>query len=423
VIYKHFASWLPALTISIAACMPMGMAGGITNVDRGRMEEVLDVVSKDVQKNFYDPKLRGLDWKALTDKSRERIRKAENTGEMIAAIYALLYQLNDSHTLFIPPGRTEVASYGFKAEPVGNDILVYKLTKNGPAEQAGLQLGDKILGVNNFAAKRDNFFTIIRYFELLNPATEMDVLVARGSGSATIKIPTKLERRWANVEFNTWTYNEARRQLDSGEAVYTQAMYDGSVGYLGLHTFMIAPDEVRFAVAKVKDAHALIIDLRDNGGGSTETLTTLLGLLLNEPHGIGTMVFRSKSQPIKVKPARPSIEAPIVVLVDSSSASASEIFARSLQIQKRGVVLGDKTSGRVNVAEMFSESIGAEFKIDFGVEIAVARAVMANGEELEGNGVTPDEFCVPTRDDLSRQKDPCLERAIALARNATISSR
>jgi C-terminal processing protease CtpA/Prc len=72
---------------------------------------------------------------------------------------------------------------------------------------------------------------------------------------------------------------------------------------------------------------------------------------------------------------------------------------------------------------MFSESIGADFKVGFGVEIAVARAVMANGEELEGNGVTPDEFCVPTSGDLYQQKDPCLERAIALARNATISSR
>lgn len=59
-------------------CVSVAGAGGITNVDRGRMEEVLDLVAKDVQKNFYDSKLKGLDWKALTERSRERIRKAEN---------------------------------------------------------------------------------------------------------------------------------------------------------------------------------------------------------------------------------------------------------------------------------------------------------------------------------------------------------
>jgi carboxyl-terminal processing protease len=255
----------------------------------------------------------------------------------------------------------------------------------------------------------------MRYFELLNPATEMDIEVGRNAGPISIKIPTKLEAHWENLSFNTWTYSEARQRLDSAEPYYKDSTYEGKIGYLKLNTFMVSADEIRSAVGKLKDSNALIIDVRGNGGGSMDALTTLVGLLLNDPYEMANMVFRAKSQPVKAKLVRPIIGAPVYVLVDSSSASASEIFARSLQIQKRGLVIGDKTSGRVNVARFFPESIGADFKVGFGVEIAVARAVMANGEELEGNGVTPDELCIPTSDDLHRQTDPCLDRAIALA--------
>jgi C-terminal processing protease CtpA/Prc len=118
---------------------------GSNNVDRGRMEDILNVVSKDVQRNFYDPGLKGLDWPTLTEQARQRIRHADHMGEMIGAISALLYQLHDSHTVFIPPGRTVHALYGFKAKPFAEEILVYELDKDGPAAKAGLQLGDRII--------------------------------------------------------------------------------------------------------------------------------------------------------------------------------------------------------------------------------------------------------------------------------------
>jgi C-terminal processing protease CtpA/Prc len=60
--------------------------------------------------------------------------------------------------------------------------------------------------------------------------------------------------------------------------------------------------------------------------------------------------------------------------------------------------------------------------VALGIEIAVSRVLMENGEELENRGVTPDEFCVPTPADLRAEKDPCLERALTLARSATAVS-
>jgi C-terminal processing protease CtpA/Prc len=140
-------------------------------------------------------------------------------------------------------------------------------------------------------------------------------------------------------------------------------------------------------------------------------------------------ISRRKSDPIHVKPDSPQIACPLLVLIDSSSASASEMFAGSMQIHKRAVVIGDRSSGRVNSARFFWEPPGSikmtlpERTIDweaveFGTEIAVAKIVMEGGEELEDRGVIPDEYCIPTPNDLRAERDPCLDRALTMARQA-----
>jgi Tricorn protease C1 domain len=97
--------------------------------ERRRAEQILNLVSRDVQNNFYDDALKGLDWPALTEQARQRIRSAEELGQMHGAISALLYQLHDSHTVFIPPKRKIKAVYGFKAKPLPTTSLFTKWIK------------------------------------------------------------------------------------------------------------------------------------------------------------------------------------------------------------------------------------------------------------------------------------------------------
>ena len=54
--------------------------------ERGRMEDIMDVVAKDIEKHFYDPTLKGVDWKTITERARQRIRQASSLGDMLAAI-------------------------------------------------------------------------------------------------------------------------------------------------------------------------------------------------------------------------------------------------------------------------------------------------------------------------------------------------
>lgn len=378
--------------------------------ERGRMEDIMDVVAKDIQRNFYDPGLKGVDWKAITERARQRVRQADLLNDMLAAVASVPYQLNDSHTYFIPPGRWVSIDYGFEAEPFGKDILVYKMKKDGPAINAGLQLGDKIVAMGGFAAKRENFFEMARYFEILSPATELTLGIVRGNEPPrSIKIPAKVEYR------NLRDYNEIRRMIDAREPIYKHRDYDGNVGYLKLRVFMLSAGDVDSMVNKVKSSGAVIIDLRGNGGGARETLTALAGSFTDQPYEMAKEVGRDKTEALRVKPQHPKITVPVFVMIDNASASASEMFARDMQIRKRATVIGDTSGGRVNMAKIFPENVGG---FQFGTEIAVARVVMENGDELENHGVTPDEFCIPTAQDLHQEKDPCLDRALELARAA-----
>ena len=105
----HRSSLFILSLVSFLAISSSGRDDNDPKQVRWRMQRMLKEVSETVQKNFYDPTLNGVDWKAGVEAARKRIDEADHTDEMVAAITGLLARLNDSHTVFIPPGRTEHA--------------------------------------------------------------------------------------------------------------------------------------------------------------------------------------------------------------------------------------------------------------------------------------------------------------------------
>ena len=178
---------------------------------------------------------------------------------------------------------------------------------------------------------------------------------------------------------------------------------------------MATPHDAGSLIGKARDARAVILDLRENGGGRVETLEEVAGHFSSEAGKLADFVGRDKTVPVEVKRRNPNITAPLFVLVDSHSASASEMLARYLQLTHRGKIVGDRTSGRVNAARIFPGVIGSVYGVYYAIEISVARAIMVDGDGLEGKGVLPDEVCVATADDLRAGRDPCLSKALALA--------
>jgi len=388
------------------------------SLDRERMKTILDIVARDIEKNFYDPGLKGLDWRSLTDQTRQRIEKAQTTGEMVTAIFALTDKLQDSHTIFLPPPHAHRAEFGFEAKAFGNEVRAYEVKKDGAAKAAGLQDGDHILSINRVAVDRENIDLAMLLFRALRPVGAMDIEVARGNEAPhTIHVEAKIKQGSYMMDMtNMNTIWQLVRESERERKNPEYKRYDDDIGYLKIPNFESAPEQIHPWGPKAKDDKAVIIDLRDNPGGRTDTLATFAGFFQNDETEMGQVITRKKSEPLKIKAQHPGVDAPMFILVDSRSASAAEMFARHFQVNHRAMVVGDQTSGRVNAARLFVERTGAEIVVPFATEITVGRVVFPGGEELEKRGVTPDFVCIPTGEDLRQEKDPCLDAALKLAR-------
>ena len=120
---------------------------------------------------------------------------------------------------------------------------------------------------------------------------------------------------------------------------------------------------------------------------------------------------RKGTKPEIAKASHNPFTGKLVVLVDSKSASAAELFARIVQLEKRGVVMGDQSAGAVMEARHYSEKLGTDTVIFFGASITDWDLIMADGKSLEHEGVTPDELVLPGPDALADGRDPVLSHA------------
>lgn len=387
-------------------------------LDRERARGMLQHVDIDIRRHYYDPQFKGLNWDQMVAQAKARIDAAKSPGEMFSAIFALVGKLQDSHTIFVPPRRSAKILFGFNAKPVGNSVLIYELKKDGAAERAGLRLGDRILTVNGYRAERDTYDVMMLFFRAVQPQAALEIVYSRGDQppqklllNATIEQGTKIVN--LTEEDTLW---KLIREQENDRLIFHWDMMEGGIGYLQLPEF--ASDELKDFAKHVSHADATIIDLRGNPGGAVTSLEQFAGCFDAKENDIATSMGRKETRPMKVKPLSPQFPGPMFILVDSESSSAAEIFARHFQLEKRAVVIGDQTPGRVEEAKLYFEDAGNLEVIPYMVEVSEARVVFPGGEELEKKGVTPDVMCLPTGADLAAGKDPCLTRAYVMAREA-----
>jgi carboxyl-terminal processing protease len=165
----------------------------------------------------------------------------------------------------------------------------------------------------------------------------------------------------------------------------------------------------------VRKHKALILDLRGNAGGAVETLLRMIGNLFDHDITVGDRKRRKDSKPLIAKSLGDhAYKGQLILLVDSGSASASEVLARVVQLEKRGTVLGDRTSGAVMESLGLGHKMGLDTIIMYGVSVTDADLIMADGKSLEHVGVVPDKVLLPTAAELRSQQDPILSYAASL---------
>lgn len=214
---------------------------------------------------------------------------------------------------------------------------------------------------------------------------------------------------------------EADRE-EANFGIARAAIDDSEIGHLTLNGFSNHPDSraaVDAAMAKLAPARALIIDLRDNGGGGEVSFRRLLGHFFARETPITAIEWRECAPPPAERPdacahiaprlerratdqpAKPAFATkPVYILVSARSFSAAEAFAYELQAHARATVIGERTPGGGN------PSAGMDLESELIVIMPIGRMRPVVGKGWEGVGVAPD---IPV------SADEAMARATALA--------
>jgi carboxyl-terminal processing protease len=392
----------------------------ISSLDRDRAQEMLKVVADEVRKHYYDPKMHGIDWDAKVAEAKQKIEKTNSMNMALSEIAVVLASLNDSHTFFLPPQHSNRFDYGWEYQMVGEHCFVTQVRPRSDAEAKGVKPGDEIMLLDGYRPDRDNLWKMQYTFSVLRPQPGFRLGLQDPAGNqrqvdvlARIREGKRVTDLTAGAGNDIW--NVAREQENSEHLMRARYAERGDqLIVLKVPEFIFSVTEVDNMIDKVRKYPALIVDLRGNPGGSVETLKNLVGGLFDKDVKIADRVGRKETKPEVAKAGRHPFSGKLVVLVDSRSASAAELFARVIQLEKRGVVVGDRTSGSVMEARHYNEKIGVDTVLFYGASVTESDLVMTDGKSLEHRGVTPDETVLPSAADLAAGRDPVMARAAEL---------
>lgn len=274
-----------------------------------------------------------------------------------------------------------------------NTILVVGIMKSSPALEAGMQAGDIIEKVNDVAYTG----------EQLNDA----IKVLKGEEGTTAKVTVLRDNKEVDLTVT--------RKKITVEHVASK-MLDDKIAYLQIDSFDSGvADSFKQQLTSLKNdgAKGIIIDLRSNGGGIVDEATEIADLFLKKNETILITKAKEKDEQLTASKNDPIIEdLPVVVLVNESTASASEILAGALKDKyPNTTIVGMKTYGKGVIQTLYSLTDGS------GLKITTEEYYTPNHNKINKEGITPDVEVDLTKDadgkyETSFDKDAQVKKAI-----------
>jgi C-terminal processing protease CtpA/Prc len=392
-----------------------------SSVDRARAQTMLKSTLGDIKNNYYDRSFHGVDMDAQFREASLEIEHAGSFREAVQAIERAVSSLKDSHTHFLPPTQPYHIEYGYRMEMVGDTCYITRVKAGSDAAARNVMPGDIVQSIDGQEPSRDAFFDLLYSLNTFAP---------RSATTLRLLAPDKIEKE-ARVNTAVRMVSNEKNLTGMGAGItnvntlvrersdyqhYLRARYadlGDKLLVLKFPEFRYTDMEVDEQIARARKHQALIVDLRGNPGGNSDTLEWLLGGVFDYDVKIADRQERSGQKPLTLKSkGQGAFQGKLIVLVDQGSCSASEIFARVVQLEKRGTVIGDRTAGKVMEAKVIIDEIGASSSAThYGTLVTVANLIMVDGKSLEGSGVTPDMVVLPGAGDLVSGDDPVLALA------------
>ncbi|KRD10025.1 peptidase S41 [Flavobacterium sp. Root901] len=310
------------------------------------------------------------------------------------------YFSDDSKSSFVASLSKEHLSLGMTVNlNEKNEIIVHEIDPNGPAYQTGqIKKGDQIISVSN------NKETLQVSCASLESISTMILSEANKSLTLTLK---------RNSGKNFDVYIEKKVMKDEENSVYSFIIgKESKIGYIKIPSFYAdldgnsrkgCADDVAREVMKLEkdNIKGLVIDLIDNGGGSMEEAIKLAGMFID--YGpISIVIDHTKERSVINDPYRGMIyRGPIVILVNSNTASASEFFSSILQDYNRALLLGSSTLGKATMQTILS--LDENKNTDF-LKITINKFYRVTGKSHQYIGVTPDVILPEFYEDIYQKE-------------------
>jgi carboxyl-terminal processing protease len=408
---------MPLASLAVITCALATGAGPATPSSGAPAAAIpprlVDEIAGLVEQKFYSPaRLEDVGWRGAVARAREAMARAPDAAGRTAVLRELLASLGTSHTEFHPrddPAYWALMSIyerylkqacprerspGFPVRrddigvfwrELGGEWFVGGIFAQGPADAAGLKLGDRVLSADGRP------FSPVRAFAG-RAGKPVALELQRARGAAPIQ---------AQVTPRTSGPDDELRQATAGS--WRMIEHGGRrVAYLHVWAWasLEVQQEVLQAIAKSngRRADAFILDLRDGWGGASPSY---LGLFSRD-----VPLLESIARDGEVEPFDQQIRKPTVLLVNGGSRSGKEPFAYGAKKHGLAQLVGERTAGAVTFGQPMCLSDGSL------LYLAVADA-RVDGERLEGRGVEPD---VPVPFDVryAAGRDPQLEKALEL---------
>ena len=291
-----------------------------------------------------------------------------------AAIKGMVDALDDPYTSYLDAEtyQLSLSSFEGKFDGIGAHVTIKdeQLTiiapiADSPAAKAGIKAGDVILEINGRSTSEMSLAEAVLIIR--GPKGTPVTLLVLHQGETE---PEKIEIVRAEIELSS-VHFEMREDI----------------AYIRITHFSERTNEELPPVLQSitqEAATGIILDLRSNPGGLLETVIDVASHFLREGVVVNVVDNQGEQTTLEVKPKRVTTDLPMIVLVDSYSASGSEVLAGALQDYGRATIAGSRTFGKGSV------NVLRQLKDGSGLYITTARWLTPNGRLIEGEGLYPD---------------------------------
>jgi C-terminal processing protease CtpA/Prc len=382
--------------------------------DREAAERCVKHIEQLLKDDYYDRSFHGMDLKARAAEAIDRVHKAETLAQTYGIMAWMLEPLNDSHTYFLPPSRPYYVQNGWELGFVGEKCYILAVQTGSDAANQGVKPGDEVMSLEGYTVNRASLWKLEYAFGVLAPRSGMHMVLRTPDGQTrTLLVNAKVDK--IHTIWGDFSPEKYVQEQDYKHASGSRVAQVGDGLMVWKLPVFAYDNEVDNYVRQARKQQKLILDLRNNPGGLQTTVSRLLASVFDHDIKVGERVERQGAKPWEVK-SRGSDHAytgKLVVLIDSKSASAAEIFARVVQIEKRAIVIGDRSAGKVMSARHEYFVAGNYSPFAAGLSVTIADIHMTDGKSLENVSVQPDVTVLPTAEDLMTGRDPALARGAA----------